>query len=434
MIKNNVLIGTKGWLFLYEGRQNQFDYLRGIEKVKDKSVNNFIDNISSRSDYFNELGIVYKHLIFPSKPLLKQEYIPDMYSNISSLFVSYYKDKLGGYESNVLYPLDYLKKVEKKHSTFPKYSTHYSDFAYLEISNILLIELGFEPIPKEFLSVSKKDIRGDLAIMLKISDKNEEEIFNIKSIKNYSIGNRKFLPGNTNDVQIIHNEEAITKKRIIIFGDSFFKGTLDFLTIYFYDILYIRSTFIHKDIIDNYQPDIVLSGTAERYLSNVKSDNKANNFLLALYGDKQFCPNNEYIKALTAYMSYKNYYYLYEEWLDEIKTYNKKLKIRSSFKDADILREVALYFESCDDLETAFKIMKEALKLRPDGPLIKKKFQFYAEIINHNYIYEKGHEIDSKKIIISNGFKDADILREVALYFENCGDFDTSSIIMKKAL
>ncbi len=48
---------------------------------------------------------------------------------------------------------------------------------------------------------------------------------------------------------------------------------------------------------------------------------------------------------------------------------------------ADILRDVAISFETIGDYHTAAKIMKQALLQRPSGPTIKRKFNFYQEKI-----------------------------------------------------
>lgn len=49
----------------------------------------------------------------------------------------------------------------------------------------------------------------------------------------------------------------------------------------------------------------------------------------------------------------------------------------SLIESADILREVAFAFEKKGDIETAYKIMYEAYKLRPEGPVIKQKLNEY---------------------------------------------------------
>ena len=79
MIKNNVLIGQDGWLFLYAGNHKQFDYLTGVLSIDKSNVDNFTDNITKRKEYFNEKNIIYKHIVFPSKPLCKIKYLPEKY-------------------------------------------------------------------------------------------------------------------------------------------------------------------------------------------------------------------------------------------------------------------------------------------------------------------------------------------------------------------
>lgn len=316
MIKNNVLFGIEGWLFLYQGGQRQFDYLLGVEKVTKKSIENFISNIISRQEYFSHKDIQYKHIVFPSKPIVKKDKLPENFNMIKSLFLTYYSDEL--IKENVIYPLDNLKRMEVSHETFQKYNTHNTNYGYLEIVNTILENLSMEAINENSFSSFEKYVGGDLCNMLGSKDTNREEFIKLGLTKDYIISNRSFLPGNTNEVIILHNENALTKKRVIIFGDSFFKGTLKFLQLCFYDILYIRSTFIHKDIIENFLPDIVLTGNAERYLSYVSSDIKANNFLFALYGDPRFKPDEEYVNALRACMSFKNYKWIYQNWIDKI--------------------------------------------------------------------------------------------------------------------
>lgn len=52
---------------------------------------------------------------------------------------------------------------------------------------------------------------------------------------------------------------------------------------------------------------------------------------------------------------------------------------KKDFDLADILREVAIAFESINDISTAHKIMYQAYLLRPNGPFIKKKLKEYKK-------------------------------------------------------
>jgi hypothetical protein len=58
------------------------------------------------------------------------------------------------------------------------------------------------------------------------------------------------------------------------------------------------------------------------------------------------------------------------------------LKVESKISDAEIFRELALYCEQNDGLGLAYKLMKEADALRPDGPVITAKLAEYQEKLN----------------------------------------------------
>ncbi|MEA2017642.1 MAG: hypothetical protein U9N59_04270 [Campylobacterota bacterium] len=73
--------------------------------------------------------------------------------------------------------------------------------------------------------------------------------------------------------------------------------------------------------------------------------------------------------------------------VDEMKVNNSgifmsiKTELGSNFESADILREVAFTFEQTGDIETAYKIMKQAHALRQEGPVIEQKFEEYKKIL-----------------------------------------------------
>lgn len=54
-------------------------------------------------------------------------------------------------------------------------------------------------------------------------------------------------------------------------------------------------------------------------------------------------------------------------------------RVKPTDKSPDILREVALAFEQSGDIDTALKVMKKALELRPNGPIIRQKVAEYTE-------------------------------------------------------
>jgi len=58
-----------------------------------------------------------------------------------------------------------------------------------------------------------------------------------------------------------------------------------------------------------------------------------------------------------------------------------KERLNDGSDSVDILREVAIAFEQSGDVNTALKIMQQAYRLRPEGPLINQKLQEYRQIL-----------------------------------------------------
>jgi hypothetical protein len=383
-IRRNVLIGTNNWLYLHQGHQKQFDYLSGELKVERKSVENFVSNIRNRTAFFEEQSIPYRHIVFPSKPLVQKQYLPGPYCNIRSLFDTYYRPELGRWEENVVYPLDTLSQLEKSASTFLKYNTHNSDLGYFSVCNQLIGALGFTPFDEQtYFDRKEIAVGGDLTAMLNSQDTNIETFLVPKQGIDfgYAFGNRRYIPGNTNDVLIFHNQSALTSRRVLVFGDSFFKGLLRYFRLLFTDVVYMRSTFIHRDIVDCYQPDVVFTGNAERYLASVESDDTANHFLLSLYGNPNYKPDAIYLDALRAMLSFRHYPHIYNDWAKKIEkgAHANPIRVSPPYDKADILREVALYFENRGDIDTAHAVMSEALSLRPNVPFLNQKCNEYVQ-------------------------------------------------------
>lgn len=327
----NVVEGYDGWLFLYQGGQRQFDYLSLKLKIDLKSVENFISNISNRIDFCQSNNIMYHHIIFPPKPLVKSKYLPENFKNIHSLFETYYQDCLSEKEKmNIWYPLNDLQKQESKFSTFLKFDTHITQLAALYLTNQLLKKLDIDVRSIDY-DIQKKEVAGDLCKMISCKQRTIENIvLDYQSESFYEVSNRQFLSGNTNETKILHNQHAKNNLRLLIFGDSFFSLLLRFLIPHFKDIVFLRSSNFHKEIISSYAPDIILTGNAERYLRDVKLDEETNNLLLALYGQETFHASSEYLDAFYAQMSYANYKYIYQNWIKEIKTKSQNfMKLRN---------------------------------------------------------------------------------------------------------
>ena len=71
------------------------------------------------------------------------------------------------------------------------------------------------------------------------------------------------------------NPGSPSNKKVLIFGDSYFNLMSKFFSVYYREVLFLRTRFFHREVLKEFEADIVFTGNAERYLSRVESDEKA---------------------------------------------------------------------------------------------------------------------------------------------------------------
>lgn len=314
MINNNVLIGLDGYLFLYDGGQHSFAFSTAEMKPAHQDILNFSNNLEQRSRYLKEIGIPFLHLVYPSKEVVVREKVPAPWKDkIQSLFLSSYVATQPGLLDLSLYPLDILRDLNRTKPVFRVLDSHMTDAGTMAVTQKILEKWGLNYEVDSFFSATYEKRRGDLADMLKTSDRFSEEFFQPK-FKFSIFDNREYLPGNTGNVCIVHNQGSMTRKRLLVFGDSFIKYALPFLAPVFRDVVYVRSATFQPDIVDLMAPDFVISSNAERYLCKVESDASSKPFIFGNYGASQYKPSATFINAYAAQLSARHHRSAYDAW------------------------------------------------------------------------------------------------------------------------
>ncbi len=312
---DDVLTGDDGYLFLYQGAQRQFDYLTGDKKVAADSVQHFFHNLEQRKAYCDEHHIGYLHLVFPSKPVILKDKLPQPLQNkVQSLFLSQYAaNRAGPLPDYLLYPQQQLQQLRSKLQVFPRTDTHNSMACMQEIAEMVLHKMGYAIALQDYFTPFVRPRAGDLAVMKGMTEREEQQTSGPLQ-QPLSFDNISALPANTNNMCLWHNPQSLTSKRLLVFGDSFIKMALIFFSPLFRDILYVRCATFQPDLVSMFAPDQILSSNAERYLSKVASDQQAAPFLLQTYGDSNYQPPAEFIEALVAQLSYRYYPTRYRQW------------------------------------------------------------------------------------------------------------------------
>lgn len=326
-VSNEVLEGSSKYLFLWGGSQKQFSFLLEKEPIKERSINNFYTNISSREFICNSRGIDFLHVIFPSKPLVKNNFLP------SSLKVTSIANKFINHDK-VFYPLEELKELELDSSTFKTLDTHMTDFGYFSLVNKIVKKLNISSNCDIIVKKRYEKFSGDLAKMINSNATSDELILdysikvdNINQPLFYKeINNFNSIDGNEGRISISYTLNSCTSKRLVIFGDSFFYDSLKYLRLYFQEIIFVRTPFLYEELIDLISPDIILTGNAERYCCGIPNDFDSGNFFYYKKYLENYNPSNDFVKAFTSILSFKYKNNLYSRYISSIKAelFNKQ--------------------------------------------------------------------------------------------------------------
>jgi hypothetical protein len=319
-VRNNVLTGLDDHLFLFGGGQHQFDFLLGLRTPGDNDVRHFFENIERRKAHCSARGIEYFHVVFPSKPVIATDKLPAPYRDqVRSLFLSrYLATRPAGQEviDRLLYPREVLKAAGATDRVFRVLDTHMTDQGNFVVADLLLRQLGLGYDPDRYFTRHTEALSGDLATMLDSPVRLPEQRLKDRTAPLY-FDNRPFLSGNTNNVTVIHNRAALTQRRLLVFGDSFIKDGLRFYAPVFKDILFVRSTTFHTDLVELCAPDVVLTSNAERYLSSVGNDLSAPSLLLADFGERS-ARSEPFFEAFRAQLSWRHHRTAHDTWVKKL--------------------------------------------------------------------------------------------------------------------
>lgn len=274
---NEVEVSQEGYLFLIKGNHKVLEYFTGNVEKDEKSVENFWFNISKRELFCSKRNIEYRHFVFPDKLYMLKE---QLNHNIVSLYKSWYESEIPQVQSRVIY---LEGKLFNKEALYYRTDTHFN--VYGELDNIQQIMTGHEDAFDAYKDKVLERLYeipgfvGDLG--KKCTPVMSEESVNFTTVeeasKRYSNGLSK---GNDGIIDIYINQNALYKKTVLIFGDSFFRSLLRHLSYFYQKVVFCRSQFFYPDIVLACSPDIVWSGNAERYCSTVQRDSQRKNFFV----------------------------------------------------------------------------------------------------------------------------------------------------------
>jgi hypothetical protein len=296
-IQNDVLLTESNIAFLIGGNHSVLDFITGKKKPTPASFLNFQNNVATRAHIAKLCRCKYLHVIFPDKqsvlteefPIKKTVRLGDLYTRM--IFGS-------PLEKLVLFPAYNLKATKEK-NCYQKLDTHLSDYGSLIVLKNILKKID-EPANDaleelETLIVHPKVSHGDLGG--KLTPKAVQESIHLKTNWNYRhfSSNGSF---NNGQIDIYFSPDAPIKKKLLIFGDSFYRLMLVHFSRVFSEIVFLRTPYLHAEMVQLIKPDIILTGNSERYLADVSPDSNAPAFQMYSYSHNSTSkPSGNFINA-----------------------------------------------------------------------------------------------------------------------------------------
>jgi hypothetical protein len=308
-IEKDVLFGFQDQLFLAGGDHLVFDYVTGKRTVEEASFANFFSNIERRKTLANTMSARFLHVIVPDKQSVLKELCP---IPVEYCLGQLYLEKFPEGTQPIRYPLDLLRGSAV--DAYLKTDTHLTDWGSVLVAYDIAGYFTGEMQSVERLtlvsSLTKEEhCIGDLGGRFDPPLGEIRRNLDLPPIRGGGFQN-KLTGGNDGMADVIVNFDAKYQKRVLLFGDSFGRQVSAILCRFFQEVVFVRTPFVHEEILFTIQPDYVVSENVERYLDySFPDENHTSFFMLPYLGGGAYAPDRDFCEAFGAVLSYPRHPY-----------------------------------------------------------------------------------------------------------------------------
>ena len=239
-----------------------------------EGVENFRTNHERRMSWTEDKDIGFSMWVFPD-PILFHGSMPP--GSVQSVFERALPPSLR--PGSVYYPLDVINRFEERQS---RTDTHYSPLGNLYLgaevaASMLRIRDEDETSRLRDLSSEVKGYVGDLGVQC--SPHVSEVRLRPPQPRGIISASNGLQGGNHGIIQLVTSPNSKSERKLLIFGDSFFRSMLPELARYWRSIVFFRTPFFHYEMVGAIAPDDILCGIAERYFPSARPDTERPHFL-----------------------------------------------------------------------------------------------------------------------------------------------------------
>ena len=264
-----------GRLFLAGGGHEPFLYKAGLKSVHSSSFEIFDANLKARRAYSRRMGARHVHAIAPDKESVPSDSLP------ASLRLTPLIDR---YRQNTRQPFIDLRPDSAMPDFFKLVDSHWAIPGEIVAAEKIVRAFG---IPEAEIAAGMARLRaavstetfrakGDLGRRLDPPVEEKQPTFKADWMTSFNGADTGWNIGKT-DVFLAPESPD---RRLLIFGDSCMHIAARMLTPFFSTILFCRTEFYHREIVDQMRPTHILTEQIERFLRKIQPDEEAPRFLL----------------------------------------------------------------------------------------------------------------------------------------------------------
>ncbi|MCX6213159.1 hypothetical protein [Spirosoma sp.] len=275
-LPEKVVIGKNGWLYLGNSYNKVIDQHRGLRPLSLDSAHRIASHLLQRQQELAKQGVQLYILVAPDSHTIYPEYLPDhIQQSTDPSRLDILKQAIAQTNLRFVDIRDTLLAAKRDHVVYYQTDTHWNEYGTLIGSAALLNRIRKEQpaIPPVRLSdyhIEKQSGgAGDLTTMLTLQDEQRDTIY-------YYI---KPIPGRAaRQIAQIPNEETGYPStrfsgpgvgRLLVIGDSFSHGLMNYLPGYFRESYFIRGSYLDPAVIKAEKPTVVVIEVVERNINQL---------------------------------------------------------------------------------------------------------------------------------------------------------------------
>ena len=267
---DQVIIGKDGWLFYSSKTDGDpiADY-EGTNHYTDEQLDAAKNNILETQKNLGDRGIQYCLFVPPNKERVYSEYMPLKYKYAQETRTDVLLKYLQQSGATAVNPKDEILKFSENYKTYYKQDTHWDELGGY-IGTKCVLDTFNLPVPELNESIVETDSKcnNDLVGIASLEGVFESDYGLTTSRTLHDIDDSKL---DEKTPSHFHNDMAEFDKTVLLIGDSFRKSMVPNLAYCFKDVYVIHRDNYEKEMLEDIDPDYLISEFVERYSDNIET-------------------------------------------------------------------------------------------------------------------------------------------------------------------